>query len=167
MSEMRPLYIFPPMAGLMVRLRGPVRREFEALIHEKGWTTEEGVKILLGYAAAVARGSRLAEEEAHNELGAARGEMAALRHRAFMADDGIQTLKMNVTGFEKMLEQFEKSLPRLERENEELRQHLERLLAEAARLGTEVVPDDPDPAEPHRSFLDFYRRNARSSQKEE
>jgi len=45
---------------------------------EKGWTAEEGVKILLGYAAAVARQGRLSDEEVRNELGAARGELAVL-----------------------------------------------------------------------------------------
>ena len=154
-------YVFPPMARERLDLQGAVRREFEVLIREKGWTVEEGVKILLGYAAAVARHTRLSAEEANNELGAARGELGVLRHRAYMADDGIRTLRMNFTGFEKSLEQFEKLLPRLEREQRELQARLDQLLAEAVRCGVEIEPEEPEPIPAHRSFLEFYRRNGR------
>jgi chromosome segregation ATPase len=161
MADTEVRYIFPEMARVAVHLDGAVRREFEVLIREKGWTAEEGIKILLGYAAAVARQARLSEEEARNELGAARGELAVLRHRAYMADDGIRTLKMNVTGFEKSLEQFEKSLPRMEREHQELEAQLDGLLAEAARRGIVIEPEEPEPVTAQRSLIEFYRRNGR------
>lgn len=153
--------VFPAMAKLRLKLQGEVRREFETLIRDKGWTPEEGVKIMLGYLAA-ARSRQLSPVEARDELGAARGELAVLRHRAFMADDAIQTLKMNVTGFEKSLEQFAKTLPRLEREERELHARLDRLLAEAARRGIEVEPEEPEAIPTRRSFIDFYRQNAKS-----
>lgn len=161
MAEGRPLYIFPRMGGLTVRLRPPLRREFEAFIVERGWTPEEGVKILLGYAAAVTRASRLSLDEVRNELGAARGELAALRHRAYMADDAIQTLRMNVTGFEKALDQFERTLPRLQHEHDRLQTRSAALMEEALRRGLEVPPDEQEPVPAQRSFLDFYRRNTR------
>jgi hypothetical protein len=161
MSDAAPRYIFPPMAQVAIHLRGPLRREFEALARDKGWTPEEGVKILLGYAAAVAREQHLSPEEARNELGAARGELAVLRHRAYMADDGIKTLRMNVTGFEKSLEQFERSLPRLQREEHELQARLAQLLADASRRGVQLDPEEPEPISAQRSLIDFYRNNGR------
>jgi len=161
MAEMRPVYIFPRMAALTVHLRPPLRRAFEALIAERGWTPEEGIKILLGYAAAVARGRRLSLEEVRNELGAARGELAALRHRAFTADDAIQALRMNVTGFEKSLDQFARTLPRLQHEHDVLQARCAALAEEAARRGIEVPPEEPEPAPVQRSFLDFYRHHAK------
>jgi hypothetical protein len=161
MADAAPRYIFPPMERVVINLRGALRRDFEALAHDKGWTAEEGVKILLGYAAAVARQGRLSAEEARNELGAARGELAVLRHRAFMADDGIKTLTMNITGFEKSLEQFARSLPRLEREARALQERLTRLIAETARRGIELDPEEPEPIPAKRSLIDFYRNNGR------
>ncbi|HXF81799.1 MAG TPA: hypothetical protein VNN19_03485 [bacterium] len=153
--------VFPPMGRVRVRLHGKTRRDFEALIRERGWTAEEGVKILLGYAAALARADRLSAEDRRHELGAARGELAVLRHRAFMADDAMRTLTMNVTGFEKSLEQFEKTLPRLDRQERELRARLDELVTEAARRGIAIAPEDPETSPiPHR-FLDFYRRHVR------
>lgn len=161
MPDAAPRYVFPPTARVTIRLRGALRREFDALIRDKGWAPEEGVKILLGYAAAVAREPRLSPEEAQNELGAARGELAVLRHRAYMADDGSKTLRMNVTGFEKSLEQFERSLPRLQREEAELRAQLTQLLVEAGRRGIEIEPEEPEPVSAQRSLIDFYRNNGR------
>lgn len=160
MASGRPLYIFPRLEGLTVRLRPPLRREFETFIAERAWTPEEGMKILLGYAAALARAPRLSLDEVRNELGAARGELAALRHRAFMADDGIQALEMNVTGYEKALDQFERTLPRLQHEHDSLQAHGVASVEEAIRRGIEVPPEEPMPVPAERSFLDFYRRNA-------
>jgi hypothetical protein len=153
--------IFPPMERVRVRLHGKTRRDFEALLRARGWTAEEGVKILLGYAAALARADRLSAEGRRNELGAARGELAVLRHRAFMADDAIRTLTMNVTGFEKSLEQFAKTLPRLERQERALRARLDELLTEAARRGIPIAPEEPETAPVRHHFLDFYRRHVR------
>jgi hypothetical protein len=161
MADVGARYVFPEMARVEIHLDGALRREFEVLIREKGWTAEEGVKILLGYASAVARHGRLSAEEARNELGAARGELGVLRHRAYMADDGIRTLKMNVTGFEKSLEQFEKSLPRMEWEPQELQATLDRLLVEAARRSIVIEPEKPEPIPAQRSLIEFYRRNGR------
>jgi len=153
--------IFPPLASVRLPLDGGLRHEFETMLHERGWTEEEGVKILLAYAVAAARAPRLSPEQSRDELGASRGELAVLRHRAFMADDGIKTLRMNVTGYEKSLQQFEKTLPRLRREEQDLRARLERLLAEAVRLGIEVPPEEQEGPPPRRSFIEFYRRHAR------
>lgn len=153
--------VFPPLAAVRLYLHGDLRGEFEAMIRDRGWTEEEGVKILLAYAAAAARGPRLSPDQSRDELGAARGELSVLRHRAFMADDGIKTLRMNVTGYEKSLEQFARTLPRLRQAEQELQARLERLLAEAIRLRIELPPEEDEHLPPRRSFIDFYRRHAR------
>ncbi|MDR7483218.1 MAG: hypothetical protein QN183_11625 [Armatimonadota bacterium] len=152
--------VFPPMRSIRLRLDGELRQELEVVIRERGWSVEEGVKILLGYAAAASRAAHPSPEETRNELGAARGELAVLRHRAFMAEDGIRTLRMNITGFEKSLEQFEKSLPRLEREHQDLQAHLASLLAEATRRGIDIAPEEPDVVPAHRRLIDLYRKRS-------
>ena len=77
-----------------------------------------------------------------------------------MADDTIRILKMNVAGFAAALQQFEKLLPELEREEAQLRPRLATLMAEAARRGIEVEPDDPEPDPPQRSLFAFFKRHS-------
>lgn len=157
MAEPEPRLIFPPMAEVRIALRPGTRRELEAFVREKGWTLDEGVKILLGYAAAVARSAHLSPEQVSDELGAARAELAVLRHRAFTAGEAIRALRMNATGFEKSLEQFTRTIPRLEREEQALRARLQQLLDRAAQLGIDVAPEEPEPPSPRRSLVAFFR----------
>ncbi len=152
--------IFPPLKQVRICLREDFLDRFEAFVREAGWLVEDATRILLAYPAVVAMGSTLSPEGVRDELGAARGELATLRHRAFMADDTIRTLKMNVAGFAAALQQFEKLLPELEREEASLRTRLATLGAEAASRGIEVEPDDPEPVPPQRSLFDFFRRHS-------
>ena len=132
---------------------------FEAFVKEAGWPSDDAARILLAYPAVVAMGRPLPPEGVREELGGARGELATLRHRAFMADETIRVLKMNVAGFAAALNQFERLLPELEGEEARLRGRLSTLTGEAGRRGI-TVPEDPEPVTPQRSLFDFFRRQS-------
>jgi len=157
MSKERAALVFPALVRVWVRLNKPSLVRFEQFLKRMGWSDEDAVKILLAYALAVAKGSGLTPEQVRDELGAARAELATLRHRAFMADDTIRTLEMNITGFTAALDQFERSLPAMEEERAVLMSLTECLTAEAAGQGVEVTPDPPDPVTSHQSLLNFFR----------
>jgi hypothetical protein len=127
------------------------------------WPAKDAARILLAYPAVVARGRGLSPQDVRDELGAARAELATLRHRAYMADEAIQALERNVTGFTASLRQFEKLLPSLQREEAGLRARLEALLTEPAQRGVAVEPEEPEPIPPTRSLFDFFRRHTNAS----
>lgn len=87
-----------------------LRERLEAFAREKGWTVEDGVKILLAYAADVASGHQFTPEETYNEWAAARAELAVLRHRAYSATEASRTMKLNLAGLEAKNAQFRRSL---------------------------------------------------------
>lgn len=120
--------IFPRIERVTVVVPPALRARFEAFIERKRWTPEEGVKILLAYGAdAVLRDLRTVED-AYGEWAAARAELSALRHRAYLADEAIRTLRMNIAGLEASNAQFERSLSQQRARQDRLR----RLLADTA-----------------------------------
>ncbi len=151
--------LFPSLERVQVRLCGSSLSLFEQFIRVMGWPAEDAVKILLAYPLAIEKGKGLSSAQVRDELGAARAELATLRHRAFMADETIRTLEMNVTGFTAAIEQFERSLPALEQKRAAVLAQFEHLRAEAARRGIEIEQDVPDSVTPQQSLLDFFRRH--------
>ncbi|MDR5694820.1 MAG: hypothetical protein QN189_12025 [Armatimonadota bacterium] len=89
-----------------------VLRQVVEVIRAQGWREEEGIRILLGYGFAVHAGTP--KDDLLHSLGAARGELATLRHRAYVADESIRALEMNITGLTASLEQGKRSLMDLE-----------------------------------------------------
>ncbi|MFN3284712.1 MAG: hypothetical protein ACK45F_00345 [bacterium] len=83
-------------------------REVDAILRAEGWTEEEGLRILLGYGAAVHLWPP--PEDALRALGAARAELATLRHRAYRADEAVRGLRMNLVGLQASVEQARRSL---------------------------------------------------------
>lgn len=114
----------PPLRRVALSLRGPLAERFEAFVRTKGWTPQEGAKILLAYAADLAVPRRRAPEEVRDEWSAARSELAVLRHRAYLAEDAIRTLRLNITGLEKSNLQFRASLAHQRARRERLRRSL-------------------------------------------
>jgi DNA repair ATPase RecN len=113
---------------------------FADFIREKGWTAEEGVKILLAYGADALTLPDRTFSEVFNEWAAARAELASLRHRAYLADEAIRGLQMNITGLEATNAQFQESLAL----QEARRARLRRVVAELeAQLGGEASPGQP------------------------
>ncbi|MDQ7819044.1 MAG: hypothetical protein QN173_05930 [Armatimonadota bacterium] len=82
------------------------------LARAQGWSPEDAVLILLGYGAAAHADGH--EHGAADALGAARAELALLRHRVFEAREAVRDLQMNVTGLTASIAQAEKSLALLE-----------------------------------------------------
>lgn len=125
--------IFPPAERVAVPIPPDVRTRFDAFVEEKGWTPEDGVKILLAYGAGALMASTIPPEEAYNEWAAARAELAVLRHRAYVAYEAIRSLKMNITGLEAKNSQFVRSLQMQHTRRERLRQALAELEAQLHR----------------------------------
>lgn len=119
--------------------------EVDSVIRAQGWREEEGVRILLGYGAAVHLDPP--EQDLLRALGALRAELATLRHRAFRADEAIRRLRMNLTGLEASVAQAHRSLRRLEQEVATLR--------ERAKQAGIALPEEapPDPGEEARRRL--------------
>ncbi len=111
--------------------------EAASVIRAQGWREEEGVRILLGYGAAVHLDPP-AQDPLH-ALGALRAELATLRHRAFLADQSVWALGMNRAGLEASVAQARRSVVQLEREVAELR--------DRARRAGVAPPETPDPQE--------------------
>jgi hypothetical protein len=125
--------------------------EADSVIRDQGWQEEEGLRILLGYGAAVHLDPP--ERDLLHALGALRAELATLRHRAFRADEAVRTLRMNLTGLEASVAQARRSLRWLEREVADLR--------ERAREAGVALPEEapPDPQEDARRRLrDLFAR---------
>ncbi|MDR5710096.1 MAG: hypothetical protein QN172_04000 [Armatimonadota bacterium] len=95
--------------------------EVEAVLRAEGWREEEGLRILVGYGAAVHLDE--ASEDPLRAWGAARAELATLRHRAYLADEAVRALRMNLTGLLTSVRQARQSLERLEQELRTLREH--------------------------------------------
>ncbi|MDR5684077.1 MAG: hypothetical protein QN163_08640 [Armatimonadota bacterium] len=83
-------------------------QEVRSVLEAEGWNEEEGLRILLGYGAAV----RLTPppDDPLRALGAARAELATLRHRAYLADEAVRGLRMNLVGLEASVAQARRSL---------------------------------------------------------
>lgn len=120
-------YVFPRLERVRVTVPEHLRERFRALVEEKGWTVEEGVKILLAYGADRMTVSSMGPDAAHNEWSAARAELAVLRHRAYIADEAIRSLRLNVTGLEASNRQFQRSLADQRARRDRLREELRRL----------------------------------------
>ncbi len=159
MAETHAEGLFPSLERVRVRFYGPSLILFEQFILAMRWPAEDAVKILLAYPLAIEKGRGLSPEQVRDELGAARAELATLRHRAFMADETIRTLEMNVTGFTAAIDQFERLLPTLEQQRAAMLARVKHLLPEAACRGVEVEEDVPDPVPSQQSLLDFFRRH--------
>ncbi|MDQ7850840.1 MAG: hypothetical protein QN152_09760 [Armatimonadota bacterium] len=137
---MKSQVVFPPLRRLRVCLPPDLGRRFAHFIREKGWTAEEGVKILLAYGGDALTLPDRTFAEVFNEWAAARAELAALRHRAYLADEAIRGLQMNITGLEATNAQFRESLA----QQEARRARLQRTLTEReAQLGAAVSSDRP------------------------
>jgi len=160
MTEAHTGALSPPLERVQVRLCGSLLAQFEQFMRAMGWPAEDAVKILIAYPLAIAKGSGRSQEQVRDDLGAARAELATLRHRAFMADETIRTLEMNVTGFSASIEQFERFLPALEREHASALARFEGLAAEAVRRGVEVEEEVPESVTPQESLLNFFRRHS-------
>lgn len=119
--------VFPPVERVAVPIPSHLRQRFEDFVREKGWTLEEGVRILLAYGADALTRHRFTPEETYNEWAAARAEYAVLRHRAYIASEAIRTLTMNIAGLKAKNAQFERSLQQQYARRERLRQALEDL----------------------------------------
>jgi hypothetical protein len=150
-------------AQLRIRLSGEQRQAFERFLEVMRWPAEDAAKILLAYPAAIADGEGLSPEQAREALGAARAELATLRHRAFMADETIRTLEMNVAGFTAAIAQFDRSRPLLAGRRYALLARCEGLAAEAAMRGLDVPEERGDPETAERRILSFFRRHSRDS----
>ncbi|MBI4277993.1 MAG: hypothetical protein HY660_06015 [Armatimonadetes bacterium] len=103
------------------------------VIRAQRWGEEEGVRILLAYALEALR--PVPPETVKQLLGAARGELAQLRHRAFLADDAMQTLEMNVTGLTASIDQFHRSIASMQRQVDSLRAALGEPAGEVIEVG--------------------------------
>jgi hypothetical protein len=102
----------------------------QEILSTQRWQEEEGIRILAGYGFGV-HVDAPAEDLLH-AFGAARGELSSLRHRAFMADDAVRNLKMNLTGLRASVQQARQSLERLQEE------------VAALRKQAQLVGVDPD-----------------------
>ncbi len=134
--------IFPRLERVAVPVPPGLSARFEAFIRDKGWTREEGVKILLAYGADYLTFEELTPEQLYNEWAAARAELSALRHRAYIADEAIRNLRLNITGLEASNSQFQRSFP----QQRARRERLLHMLAERERQapGMSVVGPDAD-----------------------
>jgi len=128
-----------------VRIPAGLRARFEAFVRERGWTPEEGVKILLAYAADVLTASERPADQLHNEWSAARAELAILRHRAYLADEAIRTLRLNITGLEASNSQYQRSLAMQRARRDRLRQAVAELEASLSgrSFGSPPTPNGP------------------------
>ncbi len=139
MAESRPLYVFPSIDRITVYLSGSLLHRIEPFARQRGWTVEQSVQAVLAYAAAAARGNRLSPEAARNELAAARSELAMLEHRAFVAEDIIQSLRIHLTSLETLVAEGARLHDRLVEERVWLRHRQVTLAKEAARRGVSVA----------------------------
>lgn len=135
-------HVFPPTEQRTVVIPPDLRRRFEAFIGVRGWTPEEGVKILLAYAADALTPTSRTPEQVDAEWSAARAEMAILRHRAYLADEAIRTLRLNITGLAASNDQFRRSLALQRGRRDRLREAVAGL--EAAGELDAAGEEDPD-----------------------
>ncbi|MDQ7829649.1 MAG: hypothetical protein QN122_12975 [Armatimonadota bacterium] len=137
--------VFPALARLAVAIPGALLERLEAFVAERGWNLQDGVRILLAYGAALhapGPGDPTAEETV-NAWGAARAELALLRHRAYLADESVRTLRMNVTALEAANAQYRRSLPAVEAEVARLAAAVRALEARCDEQGVTPPPEAP------------------------
>ncbi len=149
--------VFPPLRRFRVRLPRDLGERFARFIQEKGWTAEEGVKILLAYGADALTLPDRTFAEVFNEWAAARAELAALRHRAYLADEAIRGLQMNITGLEATNAQFQESLALQEARRVRLRRMLAELEAQLAAPSHDQPQDAPHQASAAEALRAFWR----------
>jgi|DewCreStandDraft_2_1066082.scaffolds.fasta_scaffold01628_13 hypothetical protein len=101
-----------PVVRVHVTLDEATWTQVVEVMEAQGWREEETIRILLGYGLAVYEG--VPQGDLLHALGAARGELATLRHRAYVADESIRALEMNITGLTASLDQGRRSLTDLE-----------------------------------------------------
>lgn len=157
--------VFPPLRRLRVRLPRDLDERFVRFIQEKGWTAEEGVKILLAYGADALTLPDRTFAEVFNEWAAARAELAALRHRAYLAGEAIRGLQMNTTGLEATNAQFQESLALQEARRARLLRTLAELEAQLAAPshGQPQPQDAPDQATAAEALRAFWREGRSGS----
>ncbi len=99
-------------ADLVVTVHVPLDEEawsqVQPVLQQEGWNQEEGLRILLGYGAAVHL--LPPPDDPLRALGAARAELATLRHRAYLADEAVRSLRMNLVGLQASVAQAHRSL---------------------------------------------------------
>jgi hypothetical protein len=150
--------LFPRVVRLTVALPDALRQRLETFAAARGWRVEEAARLLLAYAVVTRAGRALTPEETVNSWGAARAELALLRHRAYLADDAARTLRMNVTGLEASNAQYRRSLPAVEAEVARLAAEVRDLEARCVRRGVPVPAQEPAAPMPAATLLDFFRR---------
>ncbi len=96
------------MVTVTVSLDAPLWEQVVVLARAQGWSVPDAVLILLGYGAAVHLDELTDDPVA--ALGAARAELALLRHRAFSAGEAVRDLQMTITGLTASIAQAERSL---------------------------------------------------------
>jgi hypothetical protein len=96
------------MATVTVPVDLPVWEQVREVARSQGWSDADAVLILLGYGAAVHLDTP--SDDPLAALGAARAELALLRHRVFAAMEAIRDLQMNITGLTASIAQAERSL---------------------------------------------------------
>ncbi|MCS7173653.1 MAG: hypothetical protein N0A24_09840 [Armatimonadetes bacterium] len=124
------------LATVHVTLDEETWTRLEAVLRAEGWGEEEGLRILLGYGAAVYLDA--SPEDPLRAWGAARAELATLRRRAYLADEAVRGLRMNLTGLLAAVRQARQSLERLEQELRTLRER-------AREKGVSVPKPSPPP----------------------
>lgn len=120
-------HVFPGLTRVKVVVPEHLRERLRAFLEEKGWTVEEGVKILLAYGADRVTAGPPDLETVHNEWSAARAELAVLRHRAYVADEAVRSLRLNVTGLAAANRQFPRSIADQQARRDRLREALRRV----------------------------------------
>ncbi len=86
--------------------------QVQQIAQAQKWPRDDAILILLGYGAAVHAPTSAGDPV--DALGAARAEVARLRHRVFSATEAVRDLQMNITGLTASIQQAQKSLVTLE-----------------------------------------------------
>lgn len=152
--------VFPPRVRLVVAIPDALLERLEAFVAERGWNLQDGVRILLAYAAALHAPGTCGPtaEETMNAWGAARAELALLRHRAYLADESVRTLRMNVTALEAANAQYRRSLPAVEAELARLSTEVRTLEARCDEQGMTPPPEAPRQPTAVAGPLDVFHR---------
>jgi phage gp46-like protein len=137
MAEMRPLYVFPRVVHTELRLDAPTWARFERATQQRGWNADEGVQAVLGYLAAVRRERGLSEEDAANELSAARAMLAFLHDHRIAVEKTIHALEQYHETIVDSLDGLLGALHSLEQQRQALSDRLAVLADEAVRRGVQ------------------------------
>ncbi len=95
-----------------MKLDAALWEQVQRIAQAQGWPPDDAILILLGYGEAVHMEAESGDPV--DALGAARAELARLRHRVFSASEAVRDLHMNITGLTASIQQAQKSLVTLE-----------------------------------------------------